>query len=74
MAEVVGGMDFPSRGKYPWDEWTDGQVRRLRKGQDFQCDTRSMQAYIYLIATRRGMKGRTVIEDDDTIIIQFVKE
>lgn len=41
MAERIA--EFPTRPRntrYPWDEWTDGKVWKLRAGEDFAIPDR----------------------------------
>jgi len=55
VAEVVDG--FPESGrnaKFPWDEWFDGQVRRLEHGVDFDSKPSSFRSAANGVAARRG--------------------
>lgn len=57
MAEIVENFTFGRKGRkeaYPWDEWLDGQTRRLVQGQDFTCKPASMQTTIYSAAERHS--------------------
>lgn len=71
MSEVVDGLDLtelPKTGrpaKYPWKEWFDGQVRRLRIGRDYEGDMKSFRSSAYSAAKRHGVEIVTrVIEGD----------
>jgi hypothetical protein len=35
LKEFPGG---PTRGRYPWDQWLDGSVWLLRKGEDYEIE------------------------------------
>lgn len=65
---------FPSRNgppsKYPWAEWDDGSIWKIRRGDDFEIPTKSMAVVLYAYATRRGRKVRT-IRTDDAVTFQF---
>lgn len=62
---------FPNK-VYPWDEWGDGRALRLRRGRDFTVLATSMKSAASQEARRRGMRCRVLIENPDTVIIQFV--
>ncbi len=79
MAEILDDYDFHKkpRGapyKYPWEEWMDGQVRKIIKGEDFTTPVTSMQT---LLRTRgraisRSKKVRTAIVDKrNAIVFQY---
>lgn len=66
MAKVVDGdvKELFTRnrdGKYPWDEWLDGQVRELERGEngDFDCTPDSFRNTFYTAANERGLKAKT---------------
>ncbi len=44
---------------YPWDEWLDGQVWCLVKGEDFSAGMASMRSLVSYTAGRRGLKYRS---------------
>ena len=49
MATILKRYRPKKRGapaKHPWNEWFDGERRRLRTGRDFHCQTASMANYI----------------------------
>jgi hypothetical protein len=69
--------EFPGdtkRGKYPWDEWLDGKVRVLRKGEHYDTTTGSMRATASSAAKSAGKRLRTKAGRDsdgcETLIIQ----
>ena len=56
---------FPNRNRkvrlgrpssYPWDEWTDGQERLLREGEDFTSMAESFTALCRRTARVRGLQ------------------
>jgi hypothetical protein len=49
--------------EYPWDEWTDGEVRKLVRGEHFTCALRSLRSLIHLTARKRGLRAKTNIEE-----------
>lgn len=58
--------------KHPWDEWTDGQSRRLYKGRDFSSELISMRTMIHRKARDLGMNAYTHInEADQSIQVRF---
>jgi len=64
MAEVLDSYQFrdpspPSSVRYPWDEWTNGQVWELRRGVDFDIELRDMAREFRRAAAKRGKRART---------------
>jgi hypothetical protein len=70
--------EFPEarrKGKYPWDQWLDGQVRVLRRGEHYETTTPSMRAIAGDAAKRegKGLRTRAVSEDGtEALIIQAI--
>lgn len=56
MAEVIPELPPRKQNRHPWDEWLDGQPRRLSRGADYVCDERVMADLAYNAARRRGMR------------------
>jgi len=64
--------EFPGRlhtAKYPWDQWFDGRIWRLVKGEDFDVSEVNMRSSIYVAAKRLG-KSATVSVQPDALYIQ----
>ena len=72
MAEVIRDEEWPSdpwqAGVYPWDEWLDGQPRRLRRGVDFEALPSSFRGAAAMAATRRRVKIRTRTVGDEVFL------
>ena len=73
MAKTVSDLPSPhARGvaKYPWNQWLDGQIWCLRRGEDFAA--RCTPLYIGQIARsaglRRGLKVTARVAGDDVYI------
>lgn len=49
----------PPTRRYPWDDWTDGSVWRLVRGEDYDQETDQFRNRLYPQAHRRGLKVRT---------------
>ena len=74
MARTIDA--FPHRratAKYPWDEWLDGRIWELKRGEDFQS-LHSVRSSAYVRARDRGLWARVRIVDEDTVVIQAAKE
>jgi len=56
---------------YPWDEWSDGRVWRLTRGEDFNSDPKSFRVLVHRTAKSRGLKARTHIESQDVFVLAF---
>jgi hypothetical protein len=53
------------RSKYDWDEWLDGKVRLLRRGEHYKTSTPTMRAVASSAAKKRDMRLRTKGTKDD---------
>ena len=70
MAEVLDSYDFgAATGRYPWDEWLDGQIRRLVGGTDFEVKATSLITSAKKQANKRG-KGLNVRTDGNDVVLQ----
>lgn len=62
-------------GKYPWSDWTDGNIWELKRGDDFDSSLASMRQTCKKVADRRGLKLETRTRKDarhEFLQIQFV--
>ena len=55
---------------YPWDEWLDGSVWRIRRGEDFEVSIVAIRSAVHQAAARRGHKVETATEDEDTLVLR----
>jgi hypothetical protein len=70
MARVLDS--FPSAadsGRYPWDEWLDGQVRELIAGEDFTVGVEAFRRAAYTAAKERQLKIRSKAMGDNSIAL-----
>jgi hypothetical protein len=70
--------DEPStRRKYPWDDWTDGQVWQVVEGKDFTSNHAVFKAQLKARAEKLGIKVKVKTEKPEngpvTVCFQFVK-
>jgi hypothetical protein len=56
-------------GKYPWDEWLDGSVWQLKRGEDFDILPKSMLQMARTNASHRRLSVRTH-HNGDIVVIQ----
>jgi hypothetical protein len=74
MAQTVTA--FPNGGrrsnKYPYDEWLDGQIWLLVRGEDYDISPEGMRASIHNHAKREGIKVKTRISDEG-LFVQLVE-
>jgi hypothetical protein len=57
---------------HPWEEWADGNARRLFKGQDFEGNLISMRTMIHRKAREIGLRAFTKINAaDQSIQVRF---
>lgn len=61
-----------SGNKYPYDEWLDGKIHRLKRSEDFagKVKIQSIRSQISKKATEAGKNLLTQIESPDVIVIQ----
>ncbi len=72
MAERLDDFPFKSwTGKFPWDEWLDGSIWRLKRGEDFDITPAGFRAGMQYNANKRGGKVRTRREGEN-FVIQFI--
>lgn len=57
-------------GIYPWDEWTNGGVWLLKRGEDFDVKASGFRAQLNQQASKRGMKVSTRVRGE-AIEFQF---
>ena len=62
-----------ARGKYPLDQWFDGSIWQLERGQDFTVQTQNMRGVLSAAAKSRGMCLRTRILSDTQLVVQAFK-
>lgn len=74
MAEKIEAFTIQKTrsSRYPWDEWTDGSIWRITRGEDFDVKPVSVVGTIYSKAKARGLKV-TVAYNDDSVEFQFTK-
>lgn len=74
MAEKLQDYDFKARGtnKYPWEEWTDGDIWKIKQGEDFPVKIGSMRSILKIHATRHGFTLKTGSPEDGVLVFQFV--
>jgi hypothetical protein len=76
MAQVLQEWPTISRtrqSKYPWSEWTDGEIRQVRKDEDFTSDVKTFVQGLYAYAKRHNMKVEVRTDaDNDIAVFRFV--
>lgn len=74
MARKLESFPSAALARYPWDEWLDGSVWELVRGEDFQSKMATFRANAQLQAKRRGGRVRTKLVDAagrEAVAIQF---
>lgn len=74
------------RGKYPWQEWTDGAQWMIYRGEDYKISTYNMQISLHGRAKAEGLKvssrsftdrrrdAQGFIESVEGLMFQFYNE
>lgn len=73
MAETLTSYEFSRKraSKYPWQQWTDGQVWVATEGTDFTVTPAMFRASLYRVARQYDVVVRTSIRDDGSVVFQF---
>lgn len=76
MSRVLEQFEFgttgASKGRYPWAEWTDGKIRELKHGEDFQCKPSTMATMVRGYAKKNGLTARVCARrGENKVVIQF---
>ena len=77
MATQLENFAFASAGrkrKYDWDLWLDGNIWELTRPADFQSNVLTMRNGAKQAGRARGLKVRTNVVDDDTLVIQAYED
>lgn len=74
MAEVL--TEWPTivrtrTSKFPWAEWTDGQIRQATKGTDFDSEPKTFVQGLYAHAKRHGKKVKVGTVGEDSVVFSF---
>ena len=80
MAKKLKSFEFTGRRgnrKYPWEEWTNGEVWEVTAFKDFDCSTGSFAQAAYQQARRMGKKVRVFMKNEaehPKVVFQFYDE
>ena len=72
--EAFPGDRPTQQRRYPWDEWTDGSVWEIRRGEDYDAATENMRVNLHMKADALLIKVRTKKVRDETgegLVFQF---
>ena len=73
MAEIIKdyqwGLAPAPRTRYPYDEWFDGQTRKVTHGVDFHCKPQSLKANLGVKAKERGLDYRAKVDEAEGTVI-----
>jgi hypothetical protein len=73
MSEILESYNFRSVGRectYPYDDWFDGQIWKLTKGFDFECQPSSLRQAFYAAANRRKIKIHVSMLANGDVVVQ----
>lgn len=76
MAKVLDGVTLTRQQARSWhkDEWFDGRVWELKRGEDFSKNITNARLTLQSKARKRGKKSRVRKIDNDTIHFQVFNE
>lgn len=72
MAQILPKFPLQANAKYPWDEWLDGQIWKLVRGEDFTVAIEQFRNHVYSAARARG-RWVTTRKDGEALVVQAVK-
>jgi hypothetical protein len=76
MARRLDTFPAATGARYPWDEWLDGSVWELVRGDDFHAKMTTFRSNAQIQAKRRGGRVRTKTVDAggrEGVALQFVR-
>jgi hypothetical protein len=76
VAERLDEYDFGAStrdSKYPWDEWADGSIWKVKTGKDFTCKPTGFRKALQAQAAKREMQVQ-VRNEKDGLVFQFYLE
>lgn len=60
MARIVQSFDDDlGTRRYPWHEWTDGNIWEIMKGEDYVVATENMRVNLHERARQHGLSVKT---------------
>jgi hypothetical protein len=65
-----------AKRKYPWDEWSDGSVWEIKRGEDYDVATENMRVNLHMKADALARKVKTRKFSDERgegLIFQFIQ-
>lgn len=72
MAKKLKTFPLPPKGvRIDWESLIDGSVYELTKGVDFSSEIETARSSAFQAARNRGLKVRTSIRDEYTLVVQF---
>lgn len=69
-SKFAGFGRHSTAAKYDYEKWFDGEVWKLTRGEDFQTNPLALRTTLYNAAKKFGVKVRTSIPDENTVIVQ----
>jgi hypothetical protein len=76
MATIIeGDAGLRPRRRYPWNEWSDGQQRRVEQGVDFDTSAENLRVQLYAQARRMGLRCSARLEGivgrENVVVFRF---
>ena len=65
---------LPSQARHDWPQLLNGDVWKLRRGEDFNGKAKTFVQNARSQAKRRGCTVKTRLLDDETVVVQFRRE
>lgn len=66
-----------TRARFPWDDWTNGEMYQAVQGDDFQCGPHSFTAQLRAKSEKISKPVKTRVEQSDkgpaSVFFQFGK-
>ncbi len=69
MAKKLKTFEFrQTASKYNWDEWFNGEIWELKRGEDFQNPANYFRSQVSSRARERGLRAMTSQVGEDTVV------
>lgn len=75
MAQKIDKWPESVSTGYPWDEWLDGSIWKLKAGEDFKAKMHTFRSNAGTQARKRGgkLRSRKVEENGDEYIVMQLR-
>lgn len=67
MSKQIAEFTNHGNRRYPWEEWLNGSIWSITRGEDFATSPTSMRTMIYTRAAHAGLTAEVHMIDENTL-------